>query len=185
MGRLFLPLYSYKEYKWDALSSRGWFVDYQNMYTFLGVMSQRQLFLTASNAMVDASEGLKAKELLDMCGECFPEENFPLETICLGFAGNDYMVAQMIENYYYLAQSGLLPEEAEEEALSSARALTGRFGASLMESAAFYLGWGSYGSAELETIGRVILYVADVCKQYGDTALSEELSGGFEDLIKN
>ena len=159
------------KYKWDALSRKDWFVDYQNMYTFLGVLSQRQLFLTVANALIDIEEDEKALEIMDMCQGAFPEENFPLESICLGFSSNDYMVAQMVENYYYLG------------APDKARDLAARFGDELMDTAAFFLAWGTLGSSEFETATRVLLYVADVCKQYGDKDLYEAMTGNIEALL--
>jgi len=159
------------KYTWDAVSRKDWFVDYQNMYTFLGVLSQRQLFLTVANALIDAQEDQKAMEIMDMCMENFPEESFPLETICLGFSSNDYMVAQMIENYFYLGAS------------DKARDLAARFGDQLMDTAAFFLSWGSLGSSEFETSTRVLLYVADVCRQYGEKDLYEAMTGNIEALL--
>ena len=173
-----------EDYSWKAMSSKGWFVDYQNMYTFLGVMSQRQLFLTTANALIDAGEPEKALEMLDKLQVCFPEENFPLETISVGFSGNDYMVAQLIENYYYLAASGLLSEDAAAAAKASALGLAERFGDQLLDCAGFYLQWGNYGSGEFETAGRVLLYLADVCKQYGDEDLSKSLEDQFTGMLE-
>jgi len=159
------------KYKWDALKRTDYFVDYQNMYTFLGVLSQRQLFLTVANALIDAGEEEKAHEIMNLCQENFPEKIFPLETIPVGFVGNDYMVAQMIENYYYL------------DDYEKARDLAARFGDQLTETARFYLEWGSLGSHEFETASRVLLYVSDVCKQYGDTDLSEAIVANLEAML--
>ena len=160
-----------EDYTWDAMSAKGWFVDYQNMYTFLGVMSQRQLFLSVANSLIDAGESEKALEMMQMCETCFPEENFPLESIPIGFSANDYMVAQMIENYYYLG------------AKESAKSLAERFGELLLDTATFYLDWGSLGTSEFETAGRVLLYVVDVCKEYGDEELSKNLEERFTVLL--
>jgi len=157
----------------DAISRTDWFVDYQNLYTFLGVLSQRQIFLTVANALIDAREHDKAVEILDMCQEVFPEQNFPLESIPVGFSGNDYMVAQIIEDYYYLSE----PEKA--------RKLAARMGDELLQTAFFYLEWGSLGQAEFETASRVLLYVADVCKQYGDKELGNAMVDSLEALLKS
>ena len=159
------------KYKWDALKRTDYFVDYQNMYTFLGVLSQRQLFLTVANALIDAGEDEKALEIMDLCQENFPEQNYPLESIPLGFSGNDYMVAQLVENYYYLGE------------VEKARDLAARFGDQLTDTARFYLEWGSLGSHEFETASRVLLYVSDVCKQYGDKDLSEAIVANLEALL--
>ena len=160
-----------KDFKWEAVKRSGWFVDYQNMYTFLGVLGQRQLHLTVANALIDAGEDEKAIEIMDLCQENFPESNFPLESIPLGFVGNDYMVAQMIENYYYLG------EDVKGHDLAS------RMCDQLLETAAFYIEWGNLGTSEFESAGRVILYIADVCKQYGDTALQSSITDRFDAIL--
>ena len=159
-------------YKWDALKRDDYFVDYQNMYTFLGVLSQRQMFVSAANALMAEGEDEKAVEMLDLCQERFPDTNFPLESIPLGFSGNDYMVAQMVEDYYYLGET------------EKARDLGIRMCDALHETAAFYLDWGELGSAEFETAGRVLLYIADVMKQYGDKELSDAMLDRFDFLLK-
>ena len=159
------------KYKWDALKRTDYYVDYQNMYTFLGVLGQRQLFLTVANALIDIGEDEKALEIMDMCQENCPEENFPLESISLGFSSNDYMVAQLIENYYYLGS------------VNKARDLAARFGDQLLDTITFYLEWGTLGSAEFETASRVLLYLGDVCKQYGDKELGDAMVDSLQALL--
>ena len=159
-------------FKWDALKRTDWFVDYQNMYTFLGVLSQRQLFVTVANALIDAGEREKALEIQDLCQEYFPEENFPLETIPMGFSGNDYMVAQIIENYYHLGQ----PKKASD--------IAARFADELLNTAAFYLSWGNLGESEFDSATRILLYVADVCKDYGDEVLANAMLNNLKQLLQ-
>ena len=158
-------------FRWDALSRTDWFVDYQNDYTFLGVLSQRQIFLSVANALIDAGEDDKAMEILDMCQTCVPEENFPLETIPIGFLANDYYVIQMIEDYYFLSA----PEKARE--------LAGRLGDQLIESARFYIEYIDVASGTLQTVSRCIVYLSDVLKQYGDTEMSKDLLDRFDNLV--
>ena len=43
-------------YTWDALKRTDYFVDYQNFYTFCGVLSQRQLFLNAALEMIKVND---------------------------------------------------------------------------------------------------------------------------------
>ena len=52
-------------YKWDALERDDYFVDYQNLYTHLGVMSQRGLFVNAAKAFFKAGENDRALEMLE------------------------------------------------------------------------------------------------------------------------
>ena len=159
-------------YKWDALKRTDYYVDYQNIYTFMGVLSQRQIFLTVANALIDIKEDEKALEIMDLCQENVPKENYPLETICLGFTGNDYMVAQMIENYYYLGADDKARNLALEMCLD------------LMDTARFYSEFGSLASSEFETAGRILMYITDIMDQYGDKELAENIVARFELLLK-
>jgi hypothetical protein len=159
-------------FKWDALRRTDWFVDYQNLYTFLGVLSQRQLFLNVANCLIDAREDEKALEILDLCQENFPAENFPLETIPLGFSSNDYMVIQMVENYYFLGEK------------DKARELGLKLADGLLDSSRFYLEFFDYASSSFEGCHRCILYLSDVFKQYGDKDLSDQLLDSLELLLR-
>ena len=159
-------------FKWDALSRKDWFVDYQNLYTFMGVLSQRQLFLNVANALIDAREDEKALEIMDLCQKNFPEENFPLESISLGFSSNDYMVIQMVENYYFLGEK------------DKARELGLKLADGLLDSSRFYLEFYDYASSSFEGCHRCIVYLADVFKEYGDKDLSDRLLDSLELLVR-
>ena len=159
-------------FKWDALRRKDYFVDYQNLYTFMGVLSQRQLYLNVANALIDIEEDGKALEIMDLCQQNFPEENYPLESIILGFSGNDYMVIQMVENYYFLQQ----PEKARELGLKLADGL--------LATARFYLEYYEYAASSFETTHRCLVYLADVFKQYGDQELSDQVLDSLELLVR-
>ena len=159
-------------FKWDALSRKDWFVDYQNLYTFLGVLSQRQLFVNVANCLIDAREDEKALEIMDLCLKNFPEENFPLETIPLGFTSNDYMVIQMVENFYFLGQPG------------KARELGRKLADGLLDSSRFYLEFYDYASSNFENCHRCIVYLADIFEKYGDKDLSDQLLDSLELLVR-
>ncbi|MBR4525467.1 MAG: hypothetical protein IKP15_07955, partial [Bacteroidales bacterium] len=159
-------------FKWDALGRKDWFVDYQNMYTFLGVLSQRQLFVNVANCLIDAGERGKALDILDLCQKNFPKENFPLETIPLGFTSNDYMVVQMVENYYFLGKR------------DQARELGQELAEGLLDTSRFYLEFIDYASSDFESCHRCILYLAEVFKKYGDKNLSESLLDSLEMLVR-
>ena len=159
-------------FKWDALKRKDYFVDYQNDYTFLGVLSQRQLFLTVANALIDAGEDEKALEIMDLCQENFPKENFPLESIPLGFSSNDYMVIQMVENYYFLGEK----DKARELGMDLAN--------DLLDTSRFYLELYEYSSSNFEGCHRCLMYLADVFKQYGDKDLSDSILDSLELLVR-
>jgi hypothetical protein len=159
-------------FKWDVLKRKDYFVDYQNLYTFMGVLSQRQLHLNVANALIDAGENKKALEIMDQCQQNFPEENYPLESIILGFSGNDYMVIQMVENYYYLQQR------------EKARKLGSKLADGLLSTARFYLEYYEYSASDFETVHRCLVYLADVFEKYGDKKLSDQVLDSLELLVR-
>ena len=158
-------------YTWDALKRTDYFVDYQNFYTFCGVLSQRQLFLNAAWEMLKVGDTRKAVELLDMCQECVPEENFPLDITYLGFT-NEYMVVGMAEAYY----AAEAPEKAE--------ALLRRMADQLFVSLEFFSEFGSYSSHELEKVCSSLEFTMQVAAEGGSKELAEEILDRFEKIVK-
>ena len=158
-------------YSWDALKRTDYFVDYQNYYTFLGVLSQRALYVNVVRALIRDGENEKALEMLDACQENVPEENFPLETIPVGFSSNDYMVIQMVSQYYQLG------------AVEKARDLAVRLGNDLMVSARFFLEFYDVARSDFEYCGQYIYVLTDEMRKYGDKALGDEIEGHFNDLM--
>ena len=159
-------------YSWDALKRTDWFVDYQNIYTFMGVLSQRALYVNVAAALMAAGENGKALEMLDLCQENVREENFPLESISLGFTANDYMVVQMVSDYYKLGA----PEKARE--------LAAKMGTALMETARFYLEFYDYAKSDFEITGQYIYFLADEMEKGGDKELSDKLLDSFSVLLR-
>ena len=157
-------------YTWDALKRTDYFVDYQNMYTFCGVLSQRQLFLNAAKEMLKIGDKERAVELLDKCKECVPEENFPLDMTYLGFS-NEYMVIEMIETYYICDQ----PEKAS--------ALAHRFVDKIFQSTSFYLKFYDYAKREFDTCYQCLQLTADMADHYGDEAFGNEIRDRFNALL--
>ena len=90
-------------FTWDALKRTDYFVDYHNYYTFCGVLSQRQVFVNVAKELMKVGESDKALEILDMCQECVPKENFAYDLIYYGFT-NEYYVLEMIRLYYVLGE---------------------------------------------------------------------------------
>ena len=158
-------------FSWDALKRKDYFVDYQNFYTFCGVLSQRQLFLNAAWEMLKIGDKGKAIELLDMCQECVPEENFPLDIIYMGFS-NEYMVIGMAEAYYAAGA----PEKAEE--------LLRRMADQLFASLEFFAGFGEYSSREFEKVYNSLEYVVQTASEGGSKDFTEEVLDRFEKAMK-
>ena len=157
-------------YTWDALKRTDYFVDYQNFYTFCGVLSQRQLFLNAAKEMLKIGDKERAIELLDMCQENVPEANFPLDITYLGFS-NEYMVIDMIETYYMA--------EANDKALE----LSKRFTEQLFKSLEFFLVYYDVAKREFEACYNSISYVVDLSDHYGDKEYANEVRERFNTLL--
>ena len=157
-------------YSWDALKRTDWFVDYHNFFTFCGVLSQRQLFVNVAKEMLKVGDEARAEEIIDMCQECVPEENFPLDMIYLGFV-NEYMVLDMINIYYECG--------ADEKASD----LAARFAAQLLQSADFFLYNYDYAKREFEAACVHLSDLQDIADFYGNTELSEAIEKYFTDRL--
>ena len=156
-------------YKWDAVASGDYFIDYQNQYTHMGVMSLRGLFVTAANAFIKAGENDRAMEMLDKCRDI--TRDFPLEGVPVGFSGNDYMVISMVEDYYKLG--------AADKAVELGTAMAHE----LLVSANFYNKFYAYAKEDFELIGNYIYFLAEVMEKGGDKALAKELKDNFMAML--
>ena len=157
-------------YTWDALKRTDYFVDYQHFYTFCGVLSQRNLFVNAAKEMLKIGDKERAVELLDMCQECVPEENFPLDMTYLGFS-NEYMVIDMIETYYTAGEN----EKAKE--------LMKKFMDEIFISTDFFLNFYDIAQNEFESCFNCISYIADLADFNGDSDYANEIRDKFNALL--
>ena len=108
--------------------------------------------------------------MLDRCNEILA--GYPLESIPIGFPGNDYMVINMVTDYYRLGR----PEKA--------RALAAELADELQKSASFYFNFYDWASEEFETAGYYIYMLADELKKGGDTELAAGITARFSDMIE-
>jgi hypothetical protein len=157
-------------FSWDALKRKDYFVDYQNFYTFCGVLSQRNLFVNAAKEMLKIGDKDRAVELLDMCQECVPDENYPLDITYMGFS-NEYMVLDMIETYY---QAG-----ANDKALELAR----RFSEQIFVSVEFFLEYYDLAKREFDACYNCISYMAELADHFGDKEYASELRERFNSML--
>jgi hypothetical protein len=160
-----------KVFKWDALKRNDYFVDYQNYYTFCGVLSQRNIFVNAAKEMLKIDDKARAVELLDMCQECVPEENYPLDLTYLGFI-NEYIVVDMIETYYNAGA----PEKAA--------ALAERFADDVFDSTIFFLEFYDYARPEFENCYKILQYLADLSDHHGNKELGTSIRDRFNQMVE-
>ena len=159
-------------YTWDALKRTDYCVDYQNLYTFLGVVPQREIFLNAANLLLDNGDTARAEAMLDKAQACVPAESFPLESICLGFYHNDIVVIGMVEAYY------------KAGAIDKARALADRIGEQLLTSTGFFIEYYDIAKNDFEMCCNCFYYLADTLKLYGDKDRSDALMDRLTGLMK-
>ena len=156
-------------YSWDAIGADDYFIDYQNIYTNLGVMATRGVFLAAANAFRDAGQNARAIEMLDRC--CEVMRRYPIESIPLGMTTNDYLILCIIENYYALGEE------------NKATALGASFAADLLESVRFYLEFFEFGKDEFDSCASYIYYLSDVFKRSGKEDMATKLTDSLTQLI--
>ena len=135
-----------------------------------GVLSQRNMFVNAAKEMLKVDDAERAVELLDMCQECVPAENFPLDITYLGFS-NEYMVLEMIETYFMAG--------ADEKALELAR----RFEDELFVSTEFFLMNYDDLKREFDACYNCISYIAELADHFGYKDYGEEVRKRFNDLL--
>ena len=157
-------------FTWDALKRTDYFVDYQNYYTLCGVLSQRQIFVNVAKEMLKIGDSARAVEMLDMCQECVPAENYPLDITYMGFS-NEYMVIDMIETYY---DAG-----APEKALDLSR----RLAEELFVSSEFFLVYYDLTQREFESCYSCLSYLADLADHYGEKEYATEIRDRFNAML--
>ena len=157
-------------FSWDALKRTDYFVDYQNYYTFCGVLSQRQIFVNVAKEMLKIGDSARAVEMLDMCQEVVPAENYPLDMTYLGFS-NEYMVIDMIETYYNAG--------ADDKALDLSRRLADE----LFVSTEFFLEYYDLTKREFENCYQCLSYVADLAEHYDQKEFAAEVRDRFNALL--
>lgn len=157
-------------YKWDALKRTDYFVDYQNLYTFCGVMPQRGLFVISAREMMKSGQKDKALALLNKCLESVPEENFPLDMSYLEFSNEKY-VLEMIDLFFKLGSN------------DTALDLSTRFAEELKASTKFYLQFYGYASESFEMTRQYLLVLANILEENGFSEEAEKVETGFNDLL--
>ena len=158
-------------YTWDALKRTDYLVDFQHFYTFCGVLSQRNLFTNVAKEMLKIGDKERAIEMLDLCQENIPEENFPLDLTYLGFS-NEYMVIEMIETYY---RAG-----ANDKALDLAE----RFIEQLFESSYFFMYNYHYAKHEFESCFNCISCIGEITEAFGDVEFAKRIEDRLNEMFE-
>ncbi len=158
-------------FSWDALKRTDYFVDYQNLYTFCGVLPQRLIFLNVAKEMEKAGWTEKAVELLDMCQECVPEADYPLDISYLGFS-NESVVIWIIEEYLKLGQM--------EKGCDMAARMADR----LLVSFDFFASFYEYAPSDMERSWHFLNLLKEVLSFYGQNELAGDIGSRLDTVMK-
>ncbi len=163
--------YMTEVYSFDALKAPGWFVDYQNCYTFLAVMGIRSLHVNCASSFLGCGQPERALAMLDQSEAAMV--NFPVCSIPIGFSGNDYMVVKTVDLYYKLGHG------------EKGRELAVKYADEVLAAAAFYLEFYAFAEDEFELCGNYIYYLSDVLEQGGEKELGKQIEKRFSDLVES
>ncbi|MBR4755623.1 MAG: DUF2723 domain-containing protein, partial [Bacteroidales bacterium] len=158
-------------YKFDAVSRDDYLIDYQNMYTYMGVMSLRNLFATCANAFLRAGEKDRAEEMLDKCQEVMKPSRFPLDNSLLGWGSNALFPVEMIKDYYVLGK----PDKA--------KALAEELLGELKQGVVFYLDFYPDYKDEFEYGCNLIYYLSNEIKKAGDAEYAEQIRSELSSFL--
>ena len=156
-------------YKFDAVARNDYFVDYQNIYTFCGVMSYRDMFAQVARELNKAGRHAQAEQLLDRGLEVMSA--YPLEMVYLHL-GNELAVCKMIEEYFNAGAD------------AKAHELASRMVDELFVSLEFFAQFYTYAKDEFETCATYLYYLADdLLTPNGDTELAKAINDRLESMI--
>ena len=150
-------------FKFDALAGDDYLIDYQNMYTFMGVMSIRNMFISAANALLKEGDRERSEQLLDKCREIMRPDRYPYDNSLLGWASNALFPIEMIRYYYILGSKDKAREVAEE--------LIGQ----VKESISLYLDFYPEYKEEFEYEAQLVYYLASEIKKLGDEEFANQM----------
>ena len=159
------------KFSFAATSRKDYYVDYQNIYTNLGVMSIRNMFTTAANAFIKAGENGRAEEALDMCQAALDPSSYPFDNTIYGWPSNTLMPIEMVEDYYTIGKN--------EKARKLADAVSGQ----VMQSVRFYLSMYDVAKDDFEYSCNMIFYLSNTMKKSGDEEYAAKIEKRLNDLL--
>lgn len=162
-----------KVYEFDNLADTTINIDYQNLATFNGVMSIRNIFVKTALALFEDGEKEKAVQVLDRMQEVMVPENFPLNSSLL-YSVNEYVVLQAIEIYLKCGEreKGLkLANDFAKETLDGVELYAKPYKTGIM------------AESELETSYSLYAYLVEILAGNGEIEEAKKLELSFNELI--
>ncbi len=157
-------------YKLESLAADGIHIDYQNLTTFNGVMSIRNIFTQTARKMFEEGDSARTEELLDRMQQVMRQDYFPLNSSLIP-SYNTAAVFDAIELYYKCGAR----EKADKLAME--------MNDEIMDSISLFMKSESASAYNALTDNLYILsYLYNVVKAYGSEELTELVKGELDAL---
>ncbi len=158
------------EYRWESLADTTITIDYQNLYTFNGVMNIRNIFYQTALGLYEKGEKAKAVEVLDKMQEVMVPKNFPLNSNIL-YSVNEYMVLESVRLYLLAGEKEkglLLADKFQQETLLAIQLFATPFAKSYLSK------------SDVETNISLYYHTIDILEKNG----APEEAKGYEEILK-
>ena len=96
---------------------------------------------------------------------------FPLETIPIGFVANDYMLIDIISQYYKYGEA------------DKANAIAEKMAEEMIAAAVFYFDFYEYAQNDFETIVQYAYYLEDEVRKGGNTELADKIASNLKAIL--
>ncbi|MGN1214936.1 MAG: DUF2723 domain-containing protein [Candidatus Cryptobacteroides sp.] len=158
---------------YDALARKDYYVDYQNLYTFLGVMSIRNLFVSSAAAFLKAGEYDRVEAVLDKCREVMDPASYPYENSVYGWSSNALFPIEMVKDYYAIGK----PEKAQS--------LAEELYCQIEQTILFYLDFYPEMKDEFEYGCNLVYYLSNEISKSGDGEYANEMAKKFSAFLND
>ena len=158
-------------FKFDAVSADDYFIDYQNLYTHLGVMSLPSMFVTCSDFYLKLGQDERVKAILDKYRQVM--QHYPMEAIPIGLSGADLAAIDVMENYIKIG------------CVDEARSMALEYSKEILTTAAFYLEFYRYAKSDFDQCSSFIYYFANRLRQNGVEDLADQVENLLDQMVKS
>ena len=156
-----------EKFSFAAVSREDYYADYQNLYTFLGVMSLRNMYVSSAASFIKAGEYDRAIRMLDDCQKAMKPSQYPYDNSEYGWASNALFPIEMIKYYDILGQK------------DKARALSNELVGELKQSIKFYLDFYPGTKDDFEYCCNLVYYLTDEMGKAGDKEFADKVEKDF------
>lgn len=160
---------------WDSFNADNIHIDYQNLYTFVGSISLRGIFVNTARALLKEGKPEKAVEMLDMMQEVVREDYYPLNSFILG-SYNEFYILDAIDFYFKAGESEKASELARrfaDETLKSIKLCAKPHGRSMISRSGLEANYAYY------------TYIVETLNQNGAKEEAKELQEGLIKLLES